>query len=110
MPAALARGDGRAVLLRRGLPVVEYSVAVVADDYLFAAAYLGHHLRPERDEAGRARTVARVGHGHAVAYARDDALVDAFDARRQRGEQALALAPQAFYLLRLRTVLRLELL
>src|SRR5918997_1362441 len=64
---------GRGVRLLGGGRVEEDAVAVVADDDLFAATNLGHHLRPERHEAGRARAVARLGHGHAAGDARDDA-------------------------------------
>src|SRR3712207_751723 len=110
MPKASAGGDRRPLRLRRGRTVVENPVAVVADDYLFAAAYLGHHLRAERYEAGRARTVARLGHCDAVAYARDDALVRALHARRERREQPLPLAPKALYLVGLRVRASLELL
>src|ERR1044072_5615067 len=103
--SGLRRGDGRAV---RGGLVVEYAVAVVAGDDLFAAADLGHHLRPQRDEAGRTRTVARLGLPHAVAYARGDAVILALDSGRQGREQALALASTRLDLFGARARLLLE--
>src|SRR5204863_9087620 len=73
-----------------------------------AAPDFGHHLGPERDEAGRARAVARLRERHAVAYARGDALVLALDAGRQVGEQAVALAPAGLDLFGARSRLLVE--
>src|SRR2546423_12677714 len=104
----LMRGDGRALLLLRGGLVIKYSIAVVARADLIAATDLCHHLRPERHEACGARAVARLGHRHAVAYARADALVDILHGGRQRRKHSLTLAPARLQLFSPRPRLRLR--
>src|SRR5439155_23926696 len=46
---------------------IEYAVAVVARDYFFTSAHLGHYLRPEGHQTGGARAVTSFGHGNSPA-------------------------------------------
>src|SRR2546422_11060061 len=77
-------GNGYHRLNGIGRREIEYAVAVVASDYFFTAAHLGHYLRPEGHQTRGARAVSSLCHGDAPADAGADPIVKRAHGFRER--------------------------